>query len=202
MKQDNSIRNGELMKAYSDLERAKARILELRQAVPELPVADYTFKTISGEPVTHSSLFQDKSELMIIHNMGKGCSYCTVWADGFNGLVPHLENRVPFAVISPNAPDDIKSFSESRGWLFSILSAQDSTFAKDMGFASEKNEPWPGVSTFCKDDSGKMYRVNAADFGPGDDYCALWHLFDLLPSGKGDWEPKYVYEQTLKLTRT
>ncbi len=26
-----------------------------------------------------------------------------------------------------------------------------------------------------------------------DDFCALWHIFDLLPGGAGDWDPKFTY---------
>jgi hypothetical protein len=35
--------------------------------------------------------------------------------------------------------------------------------------------------------------VSDASFGPGDDFCTLWHLFDLIPEGSGDWQPKYKY---------
>ena len=34
----------------------------------------------------------------------------------------------------------------------------------------------------------------ASDFlGPGDAYCSVWHLFDLLRDGVGDWEAKFDY---------
>jgi hypothetical protein len=36
-------------------------------------------------------------------------------------------------------------------------------------------------------------RVSDTGFSPGDDFCALWHLFDLLPGGAGDWQAKYRY---------
>jgi len=34
---------------------------------------------------------------------------------------------------------------------------------------------------------------HARRFNPGDDFCALWHIFDLLPGGAGDWQAKYRY---------
>jgi hypothetical protein len=40
-------------------------------------------------------------------------------------------------------------------------------------------------------DGNRILRVSDAGFGPGDDFCALWHIFDLLPGGAGDWQPKY-----------
>jgi hypothetical protein len=28
---------------------------------------------------------------------------------------------------------------------------------------------------------------------PGDDFCTVWHRFDLLPEGADDWAPKFTY---------
>jgi hypothetical protein len=39
-------------------------------------------------------------------------------------------------------------------------------------------------------DDGRIVRTGRAAFGPGDDYCAVWPLFDLLEGGVGKWEPK------------
>ncbi|TVS08776.1 MAG: DUF899 domain-containing protein, partial [Phycisphaerales bacterium] len=46
------------------------------------PVGEYAFTTSDGE-VSLADLFAGKRDLLIIHNMGKRCSYCTMWADGF-----------------------------------------------------------------------------------------------------------------------
>jgi predicted dithiol-disulfide oxidoreductase (DUF899 family) len=123
--------------------------------------------------------------------MGAACRYCTLWADGFNGILPHLEDRAAFVVCSPDTPEQQKRFAESRGWRFRMLSHQGTTFAEDMGYHSE--DGWmPGVSVFAKKD-GRIVRVSDTGFGPGDDFCALWHLFDLIPEGAGDWGPKHKY---------
>jgi hypothetical protein len=49
-----------------------------------------------------------------------------------------------------------------------------------------------GVSVFRKE-VNRILRVSDAGFDRGDDFCALWHLFDLLPGGAGDWQPRYRY---------
>jgi len=36
--------------------------------------------------------------------------------------------------------------------------------------------------------------IAATAFSPGDDFCSLWHFFDLLPEGTGDWQPQYRYD--------
>ena len=41
----------------------------------------------------------------------------------------------------------------------------------------------PGVSAFSKDGDGRIFRVGRAEFGPGDNFCAIWHFFELLPRG-------------------
>ena len=135
----------------------------------------------------------EKEDLILIHNMGKKCAYCTLWADGFNGVRQHLQDRAGFVVISPDEPATIKEFAASRGWRFNILSSRGSSFTKDMGFENEKGEPMPGVSAFQKNGQGKVLRVSRAGFGPGDDYCAVWHLFDLLADGSNGWRPKFSY---------
>jgi hypothetical protein len=61
-----------------------------------------------------------------------------------------------------------------------------------MGFLVEGSD-WPGYSTFRKDPSGALFRTGKAFFGPGDPYCAVWHMFALLPRGVNDWEPQLSY---------
>ena len=156
-------------------------------------MTDYRFKSQIGKEVALSELFGDKSELLLVHNMGKSCPYCTLWADGFIGIAKHLENRSGFAVISPDDPATQTRFAQERGWTFKMLSAKGTSFTKDMSFEPNEGEYWPGVSSFRKDEDGRMFRISKAFFGPGDDYCAVWHLFDLLPEGANGWQPKYTY---------
>ena len=184
---------GEIERAEKELLEKKKELAELRRTLPKGEVTDYTFKTFDGEDVALASLFGDRDELLVIHNMGKSCRYCTLWADGFNGVAGHLNNRAAFVVVSPDDPKTQREFYESRGWKFNMVSAAESNFTKDMGFADKEGNPWPGVSTFEKSSEGKMYRTAKTSFGPGDDFCAVWHLFDLLPKGVNAWEPKYKY---------
>lgn len=153
-------------------------------------VKDYFFKDHKGKQISLSHLFGRKHELILIHNMGVLCPYCTLWADGFNGVIHHLENRAAFVVVSPDDPKIQDKFRKSRKWQFKMVSSIGSSFSKDMGF-ERKKDPYPGVSAFIRDKQGKIFRTGKAPFGPGDKFCALWHLFDLLP--KKSWEPKHRY---------
>ena len=184
----------EIAEAQKAMREAHSRLTELKRKVTPEPVEDYTLKGSDGQPVTLSALFGDKSELLLIHNMGKGCVYCTLWADGFNGIAPHLMDRAAFVLVSPDAPDVQAAFAESRGWRFPMASAEGSTFTKDMGFQQDDGAYWPGVSVFRKKGDGSLERVNRDTFGPGDLYCSMFHFMDLLPETDTRWGPKFTYE--------
>ncbi|HEY6803366.1 MAG TPA: DUF899 family protein [Pyrinomonadaceae bacterium] len=183
------------------LQDMKRELAELRRQRPREEVSDYQLQDLEGRQAPLSSLFGDHKSLILVHNMGRDCSYCTMWADGFTGLLPHLESRAAFVLTSPDKPEEQKEFVRSRGWNFPVYSAAGTTFIDDMGFNDEKEGLMPGVSVFTKESDGKIYRVSRAEFGPGDDFCATWHFFDLLPEGVNGWEPRFSYE-LLQLSRS
>jgi predicted dithiol-disulfide oxidoreductase (DUF899 family) len=154
-------------------------------------VHDYDFLDSENKKVNLSKLFGKKKDLILIHNMGKTCPYCTMWADGFNGLLPHLEDRATFVVSSPDGPATQKEFADSRRWKFKMVSTKGTSFAKDMGFEKD-GMPQPGVSVFYKD-GDKIIRVGQDIFGPGDRYCPTFPLFDLLKDGTNNWQAKFKY---------
>jgi predicted dithiol-disulfide oxidoreductase (DUF899 family) len=159
-------------------------------AIEPVEVRDYAFAPPEGR-VLLSDLFGDKDTLFVIHNMGTGCAYCTLWADGFNGAFDHLRNRAAFVVSSPDTPERQQRFAAGRGWKFPVVSHQGTTFAEDMGY--RRDGRWgPGVSVF-KRDGDKIMRVADTSFSPGDDFCSVWHLFGLIPEGAAGWQPKLGY---------
>lgn len=182
----------DIAKKQEEIEKLKKELSELqRQAEPE-PVQDYELKRGDGTMVRLSELFGDKQDLLVVHNMGRSCPYCTLWADGFIGFTRHLLNRSGFVLTSPDEPAILAEFSGSRGWNFPVASIHGTTFAQDLGYYSKEGY-WPGVSALRKQPDGSIVRTGRAIFGPGDDYCSVWPMFDLLDGGVGEWEPKYTY---------
>ena len=183
------------------LNDARRRILEIRAEMRELQagiepesIEDYAFETTDG-PVRLSALFGNHDDLFVIHNMGASCAYCTLWADGFNGLIDHLEDRAAFVLSSPDSPEDQRRFATSRGWRFRMVSHAGSTFAADMGYYSDAEDHpgfQPGVSVFRRD-GDRIVRVADTSFGPNDDFCSIWHFWNLLPAGADGWAPHYKY---------
>lgn len=182
-----------IKEAEAQLVATRQQISELRQDLPRERLEKYKFLDGAGKVVDLADLFGDRSDLLLVHNMGKSCAYCTLWADGYEGFRKHIEDRTAFALVSPDDPEVMQAFAESRDWKFRTVSAQGSSFSYDMGYEDELGRPLPGVSTFVREDDGQVYRVATASFGPGDDYCSIWHLFGLLAGGTSDWQPRSNY---------
>ena len=57
---------------------------------------------------------------------------------------------------------------------------------------SSKGGWMPGISVF-QHRGDRIVRVSDTKFDAGDDFCVVWHMFDLLPGGAGDWSPRKQY---------
>jgi predicted dithiol-disulfide oxidoreductase (DUF899 family) len=174
--------NLEIFKLEQDIIELQSKLDEARQrSVRGKPVTDYELTAWDGSLTRLSSLFGDKDQLILIHNMGMGCYYCTMWADGFTGLLPYLERVAAFVVVSPDDIETQKAGAVRRGWKFRMLSAKGTSLFADMGFELDDKSPWPGVSTLYKDEAGQVRRHSLASFGPGDKFCPAFSVVELLP---------------------
>ena len=189
MKYEDAAR--QLADLRNELSGLQQKMQSVRRAVEPQVMKDFSFTRSTGEAAGWKDLFGDKDDLIVIHNMGKSCPYCTLWADGFNGVYDHLANRAAFVVASPDAPEVQAGFAASRGWRFPMITYRGTSLAEDTGYGGEGGYH-PGVSVFRKAD-GKVVRVSDTTFEPGDLYCSVWHLFDLLPQGPDGWSPKFSY---------
>jgi predicted dithiol-disulfide oxidoreductase (DUF899 family) len=177
------------------LKAAHEELTRLRAERPAEEVKDYILTGKGGVKVSLGELFGETDDLIVIHNMGRSCPFCTLWADEFNGVLGHLQNRASFVVSSPDSAEVQAEFAAQRGWGFEMISTEGTDFARDLGFFADEGDrpgPWPGVSTFRREE-GRIVRIASAFFGPGDPYCGVWHLLALLQGGAGDWKPKFDY---------
>lgn len=174
-----------------EIEEKKKELVELRKSVPATTVQDYSLVTPEGTTVLLSELFGEFDEMLLIHNMGTGCAYCTLWADGFNDFYPYFRTKCAFVLASPDPVHRMAQFAASREWQYPVVSIHDTSLTKDFNFTMGEEATWPGVTALKKQPDGTMTRHAQAFFGPGDDYCSIWGLMALLPSGVGDWEPNY-----------
>lgn len=170
-------------------------LVKLRKQISLEEINNYSFTNKDGVTINLIDLFQENDELLVIHNMGKSCTYCTMWADGLRGYSEIITDRMPWVLTSPDEYTVLKEFAEGRDWNFNYLSFTGTSFARDLGFENEKEGRTfyqPGVSALIKK-GNKIYRTGKDNFGPGDLYNPAWHFFDLFPNGANGWQPKYLY---------
>jgi predicted dithiol-disulfide oxidoreductase (DUF899 family) len=180
-----------LYRLEEELCELEAKVVRQRSDVKGQSVAEYLFADWDGRSTSLAQLFGDRDNLIVIHNMGAGCSYCTMWADGLNGLLPYLEKASAVAMVNHDDIEKQKEVSRDRGWKFRMLDASRNSFFADMGFRDKDNNGLlPGTSTFTRDRNGTVRRQAMAYFGPGDKFCPVFSFLDLLPSEiKDAFEP-------------
>ena len=146
------------------------RINAMRRTVPGSVVPDYPLQTLQG--AAHlSDLFAGRDKLLAIHNMGQGCRYCTLWADGINGFLDHLESAMAVVLLSKDPTETQRRFANSRGWRFRLASHEGGDYIREQS-TMPGNDNMPGAVLYEMKD-GVIRRKNAVVFGPGDIFCSL-----------------------------
>lgn len=165
----------------------EGRIFELEEELAALRAKlsgevldDVALTDWEDREVRLSTLFGSKDQMLLVHNMGFDCPYCTMWADGFNAVYDHVAAKAAFVLSSPDPIDRQKRDATARGWRFPMVSTRGSALPRDLGFERD-GKPLPGVSALVKAADGAISRNSMASFGPGDRFCPVWNLLDLLP---------------------
>lgn len=166
------------------------KLNELRKSSPGNEVQNYPFSTQDGD-TTLLDMFGEHDRLLLIHNMGQGCRYCTLWADGINGFLPHLESAMSVFLVSKDAPALQRSFANSRDWRFRLASHGGGAYANEQT-VMEGEGNMPGAVVYERS-GDTITRKNAAIFGPGDQFCSMWSLLGLAGLDEADWTPQYKY---------
>lgn len=180
-----------------DIQKLEMEIFELTKKLKQLrgestpqEVSNYSFDTLTGT-ATLRDLFGDKSRLLAIHNMGQGCRYCTLWGDGINGFVPHLESTVAVVLLSKDSPAVQQRFANSRQWRMRMASHGGGVYMQEQ-IAQEGMDNMPGIASYELRDN-KIYRTGGAMFGPGDLYCSIWNFLALAGYDESSWTPQFNY---------
>jgi len=166
------------------------KLAEIRKAEAPVEVSDYSFQTNEGE-TTLSGLFAGRDRLLMIHNMGQGCRYCTTYADGINGVIDHLEDAMAVAVVSKDTPETQRRMALDRRWKFRMASHGGGKYMEEQcKMASYDN--CPGAAVYDRD-GGKVMRRAQTPFGPGDFFSPVWPFLTLAGMGESDWTPQFHY---------
>ena len=114
-----------LLEEEKALTRQRDALAAERRALPWVRIAKpYAFDTNDG-PRTLEDLFDGRSQLIVNHFMmgpdwTEGCASCSFWADNYNGIGIHLEQRDVTLVTVARAPlAAINTYVERMGWITS-----------------------------------------------------------------------------------
>jgi predicted dithiol-disulfide oxidoreductase (DUF899 family) len=128
----------DLLNDEKELTRRSDALAQRRQDLPWVRIdKDYRFDTDDGS-ASLADLFGGRSQLLVYHFMfgpdyAAGCPSCSSIADGFNGVVVHLENHdVAFTAVSRAPLAKLQGFKQRMGWSFPWVSSAASDFNSDF----------------------------------------------------------------------
>jgi len=172
---------------------------------------DYVFDGAGGKQ-TLAELFAGRQQLIVYHLMfdpswEEACSRCSFWADNFNGVLVHLNQRDVSLVAISRAPfAKLAAFQKRMGWSFNWVSsfANDFNHEYHVSFAPEqiaqgeviynyrlvKNSmsERPGISVFYKDPGGTIFHTYSCYAHGLDMLNVAYHYLDLTPKGRDEEE--------------
>ncbi|HXO98916.1 MAG TPA: thioredoxin family protein [Luteibacter sp.] len=127
-----------LLEEEKELTRRSDELARQRQAMPWVRIdKTYRFETDEGS-ATLADLFKGRSQLVVYHFMfgtdyTAGCPSCSSIADGFNGIVAHLENHdVAFTAVSRAPLAKLQAYKRRLGWTFPWASSGNGDFNPDF----------------------------------------------------------------------
>ena len=201
----------ELLKKEKEFTALRDQLSQQRRDLPWVAVnKEYVFEGQNGKQ-TLSELFDGRSQLIVYHFMfdpswEAGCPSCSFWADNFNGIIVHLNQRDVTMIAVSRAPySKLAAYQKRMGWDFKWFSSYDTDFNFDyhVSFTQEelaKNEafynytiyrPSPsaereGVSVFFKDSRGRVFHTYSAYARGIDMLNVTYHYLDLVPKGRDE----------------
>ena len=205
----------ELLAAEMELRKQSEAVSEMRRALPlggEIR-EDYSFdEEVSGKIVQTqmADLFTPGKDNLFLYSFmyapgGDACPPCTAMLDALNGSAPHIRDRINFAVAAKAPIDQIRGWSQGRGWdNLRLLSSNGNSYNIDYGAERDGNQ-LPAINVFTKTADGIFHNYNAELlYAPSEEgqhprhadaIWPLWSVFDLTPAGRGnDWFPKPAYD--------
>jgi len=190
--------------------RLRDRLSKARRELPwEAVGKEYVFEGPNGKE-TLAGLFDGRNQLVVYHFMfgpdwDAGCPHCSRWADNFNGVIVHLNQRDVTLVAVSRAPyEKLAAYRQRMGWNFKWVSSfgTDFNFDYHVSFTPEEvnrkrafhnfkiKDPGvserEGVSVFYKDPKGKVFHTYSTYERGIDTLNVDYHYMDLVPKGRDE----------------
>ena len=204
-------------KAHLKNEKALTRMRDLvaaeRRTLPWVKVEkEYVFDTAAGRR-TLADLFGPNSQLIVHHFMWRhdldsGCPSCSLEADHAEGALVHLVNHdVSYVRVSRAPIEKLLAYQRRMGWTAEWVSSWRSDFNFDYGVSFTKEElkgkvtynytlidggeafdELPGLSVFCKDETGQVYHTYSSYARGNEEVIGTFIYLDMTPKGRNEKE--------------
>jgi predicted dithiol-disulfide oxidoreductase (DUF899 family) len=200
----------QLLTKEKEFTRLRDELSAARRALPwERVEKDYMFDTPRGR-ATLADLFQGRRQLIVYHFMfgpdwQEGCPHCSFWADNFDGIIVHLEQRdVSMLAISRAPLEKLEAFKKRMGWSFKWVSSLQNDFNYDyrVSFTPEEMQSGAafynyskgqkdstereGVSVFYKEENGAVFHTYSCSARGIDMMNTAYQYLDLVPKGRDE----------------
>ncbi|HUN45517.1 MAG TPA: thioredoxin family protein [Stellaceae bacterium] len=203
----------ELLAKEKEFTRLRDELSRERRALPWMRMEkSYVFDTPAGRK-SLAELFDGRRQLVVYHFMFAPdwqvpCKSCSFWADNFNGVLAHLNQRDVSMIAISRAPlAKIAAFKQRMGWTFPWVSSDDSDFNFDLAVSFRRAEvaagkadynfsptqttmsDLPGISVFYRDEDGAIFRTYSCYARGLDMMNVAYHYLDLVPKGRDEDGP-------------
>jgi predicted dithiol-disulfide oxidoreductase (DUF899 family) len=203
-------RRRELLAKERQLTHLRDELSRERRKLPWVKVdKSYVFDGPEGKE-SLSDLFAGRSQLIVQHFMfdpswEAGCKSCSFWADNFNAIIVHLNQRdVSMVMVSKAASDKLQAFRARMGWTFKWVSALRNDFNRDfhVSFTEEERQAGrafynytyggfpaseaPGLSVFYRAKDGTIFHTYSCYARGLDALNSAYQLLDLVPKGRDE----------------
>jgi predicted dithiol-disulfide oxidoreductase (DUF899 family) len=199
-----------LLKKEKEFTVLRDQLSQQRRDLPWVAVdKEYIFDGPNGKE-TLPDLFDGRSQLIVYHfmydpNWDVGCPSCSFWADNFNDIIVHLNQRDVTLIAISKAPfNKIAAYKKRMGWDFKWVSSYDTDFNFDyhVSFTQEelakkkafynfisqdpRTSEREGISVFYKDLSDKIFYTYSAYARGIDILNNTYNYLDLVPKGRDE----------------
>jgi predicted dithiol-disulfide oxidoreductase (DUF899 family) len=206
----------ELLEREKELSRRGDELARQRRELPWVPIEkEYVFEADDGKQ-TLAELFDGRSQLLVYHFMfgygdrvdeqNPGCMGCSLVADHFDAVVPHLNGHDVTLVAESIAPlGELHPYKARMGWRFPWVSSLGSDFKYDFGAAfteeqqrrgaeynfrhtGDPGQQAPGMSAFALAD-GVVYHTYSTYARGVEQLMGTLGYLDLAPLGRNEETP-------------
>jgi len=199
-----------LLAKEKEFTRQRDALSQLQRELPWVKIdKPYAFQGPKGKE-TLPQLFEGRSQLVVYHfmfapNWEAGCPHCSFWADNFNPIIVHLNQRDVTMVAISRAPySKLEKYRSRMGWTFKWLSSGESDFNFDFHvsftddelskkralYNYEMQDPGEtdreGVSVFFKDSNGDVFHTYSTSARGIDILNTAYNYLDLVPKGRDE----------------